>query len=68
MASQPSAVLFLVPWINSKLGNDEWLFSPSSLYLETNISLVEMLLDVVAQQGEVLCAPLRQPILWSDDL
>jgi len=27
-----------------------------------------MLLEVVAQHGEVLCALLRQPILSSDDL
>jgi len=68
MAAHPLAVLLLVPWIYSRLGTDEWLISPSSLFLESNIPLVVMLLEVVVQQGEVLRVLLRQPIVWSDDL
>jgi len=68
LAARPSSVVLFVPWIYSRLGTDEWPFSPSSLLLEFNISLVVMLLKFVAQHGEVLCALLRQQILWTDDL
>jgi hypothetical protein len=68
MAAHPSAVVLLVSWIYSRLGTDEWLFLPSFLFLVSNISLAEMLSEVVAQHDEALCVLLRQPILWSDDL
>ena len=57
-----------MPWSYNSLGSDEWMFSPSSLFFESKISLVEKLLDVMAQHGEMLCALLRKPIMWSDDL
>ena len=68
MAAHPSADVLLVPWIYSRLGTDEWKFSPSALYLEFNISLVEMLIELVSQHVLVFIALLKQPILWSNDL
>ena len=68
MAAHTSAVVLFVPWIYSRLCTDEWLMSPSFSFLVSNIPLVEMLLEFVAQHVEVLCALLRQPILWRDDL
>jgi len=68
LATQPWAVVLLVSWIYSILDTDEWVFSPSSLFVESNISPIEILLRIVAQHNEILYALLRQPIVWSDDL
>ena len=67
MAAHPWAIMLLVPWTCGRLGIDEWLSSPSSWFFVSITFLIEMLLAVLAQHDEVLCALLRQPVLWSDD-
>ena len=68
MAAHTWAVQLLVPWIYSLLCSVECPNSPGSLFVESNINLVEILLSVVAQHSEELCALLTQLFVWSEDL
>ena len=68
MAAHPWSVLLLVFWIYSRLGIDNCLFSTCVSFLVSKISLLEMLLAILAQHDEVLCALMRKPIVCNDDL